>query len=122
MLEIGTVPERLARNRYAVEEESHIEVDQAAVRSAGIGQLLVRILSRLLPGGGRIPGRPARGLPGMRGLHCPWGLPGRSAGTVRRAVPAWHTARGSSHQCERRHAANARELRRDSATRVRVGP
>ncbi len=43
MLTIGTVPERLARNRYVLDEESHIEVDQAAVRSAGIGELLVRV-------------------------------------------------------------------------------
>jgi ferredoxin like protein len=43
MLEIGTLPKRLARNRYAVDEESHIEVDQAAVRSAASGQLQVRI-------------------------------------------------------------------------------
>ncbi len=44
MLDIGTVAERLARNRYALDEEtSHIEIDQEAVRSAGIGELLVRV-------------------------------------------------------------------------------
>jgi ferredoxin like protein len=44
MLDIGTVPERLARNRYVPDEEtSHSEVDQAAVRKAGIGKLLVRV-------------------------------------------------------------------------------
>ena len=44
MLDIGTVSERLARNRYVLDEEtSHIEVDQAAVRKAGIGELLVRV-------------------------------------------------------------------------------
>ena len=44
MLTIGTVPERLARNRYSLDEEaSHIEVDQAVVRSAGAAELLVRI-------------------------------------------------------------------------------
>jgi ferredoxin like protein len=44
MLDIGTVPERLARNRYVLDEEtSHIEVDQAAVRKAGIGELLMRV-------------------------------------------------------------------------------
>lgn len=43
MLDIGTVAERLARNRYALDETSHIEVDQAAVRSAGIAGLLVRV-------------------------------------------------------------------------------
>ena len=44
MLDIGKVSERLARNRYVLDEEtSHIEVDQAAVRKAGIGELLVRV-------------------------------------------------------------------------------
>jgi ferredoxin like protein len=44
MLNIGTVPERLARNRYALDPEaSHIEVDQEIVRSTGTGQLLVRV-------------------------------------------------------------------------------
>jgi ferredoxin like protein len=43
MLRMGTIPERLARNRYAVDEESHIEVDQAAVRSTGASDLLIRV-------------------------------------------------------------------------------
>lgn len=44
MLSMGTVPERLARNRYELGEgTSHIELDQAAVKSAGVGELLVRV-------------------------------------------------------------------------------
>jgi len=44
MADMGTVPERLARNRYVLDEgASHIEVDQAAVRSAGVAGLLVRV-------------------------------------------------------------------------------
>jgi ferredoxin like protein len=44
MFNIGTVPERLAHNRYVLdEEESHIEVDQAAIRATGSGDLLVRV-------------------------------------------------------------------------------
>ncbi len=44
MRELGTVPERLDRNRYTLDEEvSHIEVDQALVRSTGAGELLVRV-------------------------------------------------------------------------------
>lgn len=43
MTTTGSVPERLDRNRYVVDETSHIEVDQAAVKSAGFGELLVRI-------------------------------------------------------------------------------
>jgi ferredoxin like protein len=44
MIDIGTVPERLARNRYEVDgETSHIEVDQAAARATGAGQLLMRV-------------------------------------------------------------------------------
>lgn len=57
MLEIATVPERLARNRYAVDEESHNEVDKAAVkvgrRRPAPGADMPR--ARLLQGGGRIP-------------------------------------------------------------------
>lgn len=43
MLDLGTVPQRLARNRYSLDEVSHIEVDQAAVKSTGTGELLVRV-------------------------------------------------------------------------------
>ena len=44
MVDLGSVPERLARNRYVLDEEtSHIEVDQAAIASAGAGDLLVRV-------------------------------------------------------------------------------
>ncbi|HUO72591.1 MAG TPA: hypothetical protein VMU39_17615 [Solirubrobacteraceae bacterium] len=39
---LGTVPERLARNRYALDELSHIEVDQALMRATGTGELLIR--------------------------------------------------------------------------------
>ncbi len=43
MPELGTVPDRLARNRYALDEqESHIEVDQAVARATGMAELLVR--------------------------------------------------------------------------------
>jgi ferredoxin like protein len=40
----GSVPERLAANRYRLDEgESHIEVDQALARATGSGSLLVRV-------------------------------------------------------------------------------
>ena len=43
MPSLGTVPERLARNRYALDEGvSHIEVDQDVIRSTGVGELLIR--------------------------------------------------------------------------------
>jgi len=44
MAQFGTVTERLAKNRFEPDdEESHIEVDQAAARGSGVGTLLVRI-------------------------------------------------------------------------------
>lgn len=44
MVNIGTVPERLAQNRYTLDEgTSHIEVDQPIARSTGIVKLLVRV-------------------------------------------------------------------------------
>jgi len=44
MTDFGSVPERLARNMYVLDEEgSHIEVDQEVVRRTGTGRLLVRI-------------------------------------------------------------------------------
>jgi ferredoxin like protein len=44
MVDLRSVPERLARNRYALDEaESHIELDQALARSTGTGNLLVRV-------------------------------------------------------------------------------
>jgi ferredoxin like protein len=42
MLELGSVADRLARNRYDPDPASHIEVDQAAARSTGTAALLVR--------------------------------------------------------------------------------
>lgn len=44
MGEHGSVVERLAGNHYVLDEECpHIQVDQEAVRRAGVGPLLVRI-------------------------------------------------------------------------------
>ena len=43
MLTLGTVPERLARDRYEVDEASHIEVDQERARATGAAPLLERI-------------------------------------------------------------------------------
>lgn len=44
MTTFGSVPERLAKNRYETdEEESHIVVHQDVVRATGAGPLLVRI-------------------------------------------------------------------------------
>ena len=43
-LELGSVPERLARNRYQLDEEnSHITVHQDAARRTGTGKLLIRV-------------------------------------------------------------------------------
>lgn len=43
-MQLGTVPERLARNRYDVDEGTpHIEVHQDVVRRTGAAPLLVRI-------------------------------------------------------------------------------
>lgn len=42
--DIGSVPERLARNIYEVDEgRSHIVVNQDLVRELGVGKLLVRV-------------------------------------------------------------------------------
>ena len=44
MATFGSVPERLARNRYVLDEdESHIEVDQEVVRATGSARLLIRV-------------------------------------------------------------------------------
>jgi ferredoxin like protein len=44
MLELGSVAERLAKNKYNLDEEaSHIELDQALARSTGTGKLLVLV-------------------------------------------------------------------------------
>ncbi|MBU4215573.1 MAG: 4Fe-4S dicluster domain-containing protein [Actinobacteria bacterium] len=44
MIEPTSMAERLAGNRYELDEElSHIEVDQEAVRRTGFGPVLVRI-------------------------------------------------------------------------------
>ncbi len=43
MIEFGSVAERLACNRYELDEESHIELDQDLARRTGTGKLLVRI-------------------------------------------------------------------------------
>jgi ferredoxin like protein len=101
---------------------SHIEVDQAAVRSAGVGQLLVRICPAHVysqaPDGSLVVQHTAC-------LKCGLPCPGasqdaplaRSARRFRRGIP-----RAVAGISERLYAANALELRRDSATRVRVGP
>lgn len=44
MIDLGDVPDRLARNTYALDEQqSHIEVHQEEARSAGAGPILVRV-------------------------------------------------------------------------------
>ncbi len=43
-MELGTVPERLAKNHYDLDEEySHIEVNQEIAVATGTGKLLVRV-------------------------------------------------------------------------------
>ena len=43
MITVGTVPERLARNRYTPDGQSHIQVDQDRARATGAAALLVRV-------------------------------------------------------------------------------
>jgi ferredoxin like protein len=44
MTTLGSVPDRLARNRYAVDDEvSHIDVDQDVVRATRAADLLRRV-------------------------------------------------------------------------------
>jgi ferredoxin like protein len=44
MIAIGSVPERLARNRYAVDHEApHIDIDQDLARASGLLELLTRV-------------------------------------------------------------------------------
>jgi len=43
MITVGTVPERLARNRYAPDGQSHIQVDQDRARATGAAAVLVRV-------------------------------------------------------------------------------
>lgn len=42
MLDLGSVADRLARNKVELDDASHIELDQALARSTGTGALLVR--------------------------------------------------------------------------------
>ncbi|MDR0594211.1 MAG: 4Fe-4S dicluster domain-containing protein [Bifidobacteriaceae bacterium] len=42
-MKLGTITERLARDRYNLDDGPHIEIDQAAARAAGAGPLLERI-------------------------------------------------------------------------------
>ncbi|MDR2378791.1 MAG: 4Fe-4S dicluster domain-containing protein [Bifidobacteriaceae bacterium] len=42
-MKLGTIAERLGRNRYDLGASSHIEVDQAAARATGAGRLLERV-------------------------------------------------------------------------------
>ncbi|MCG2797167.1 MAG: 4Fe-4S dicluster domain-containing protein [Cellulomonas sp.] len=83
---IGSVPERLARNRYDLDEEPHIEVDQEAVRRTGAGPLLVRICPAHVytaePDG-------TVGVAWAACLECGTCLAVAPAGTVR-----WHYPRG----------------------------
>jgi ferredoxin like protein len=43
MAGFGDVPHRLAGNRYTVDEESHIEVNQELAKHTGTGKLLVKV-------------------------------------------------------------------------------
>jgi len=43
MIGFGDVAQRLAGNSYAVDEESHIEVNQDLARQTGTNKLLVRV-------------------------------------------------------------------------------
>ena len=42
MLDLGTVADRLAKNKYELDDASHIELDQSLARSTGTGALLIR--------------------------------------------------------------------------------
>ena len=42
MLDLGSVADRLAKNKYALDDESHIELDQALAKATGTGPLLIR--------------------------------------------------------------------------------
>ena len=68
MLDLGSVAERLARNKFDLDEASHIELDQALARSTGTGALLVRACPAHVytEASGRDDRRPARGLPRVR--------------------------------------------------------
>jgi ferredoxin like protein len=43
MLDLGSVPDRLAKNKYDLDDASHIELDQALARSTGTAALLIRV-------------------------------------------------------------------------------
>ena len=43
MLDLGSVPERLAKLRYDLDDASDIELDQALARSTGTDKLLLRV-------------------------------------------------------------------------------
>lgn len=43
MAEIGAVADRLAGNRYDLDDASHIMLDQARARATGTDQLLIRV-------------------------------------------------------------------------------
>lgn len=43
-MQLGSIPERLAKNHYDLDEEtSHIEVNQTIAKATGTGKLLVRV-------------------------------------------------------------------------------
>lgn len=43
MLDLGSVADRLAKDTYELDHESHIAVDQALARSSGTAALLLRV-------------------------------------------------------------------------------
>ncbi|MDR2373271.1 MAG: 4Fe-4S dicluster domain-containing protein [Bifidobacteriaceae bacterium] len=42
-MRLGTIAERLGRNQYELDANSHISLDQAAAKAAGVGRLLESI-------------------------------------------------------------------------------
>lgn len=43
MLDLGSVADRLAKNKYDLDETSHIELDQARAKATGTDKLLIRV-------------------------------------------------------------------------------
>lgn len=101
MAGIGTVPERLARNRYEVDHEApHIELDPAAAEASGLAELLMRVCPAHVysraPDGSLVVQHAAclecgacLAVAGGAGAEAPAGAPAGNGGALR-----WHYPRG----------------------------
>jgi ferredoxin-like protein FixX len=95
MLDLGSVPERLAKNKHELDEASHIELDQALAKSTGTDKLLLRVCAAHVyseASDGTILVQQAACL--ECGTASPWRPRARSSGTTLAAASALRSAKG----------------------------